>query len=265
MRRLFHGEDRQAEARIAEVRRIVGEEEAATFTLGLDVPELDVRRGYAAWSTTYDRPGNPLLVVEQPVVWRIIDGLGPGRALDVACGTGRHSGRLAERGHAVVGVDMSAEMLLAARRAVPSGRFVEGDVRALPFPTGAFDAAVCALALGHLPALNGAVGELARVVRPGGRVVLSTLHPVASVIGGEAFFQAADGTSAFVREHEHLHGDFLRAFATAGLTVADCHEPRFGPEEVAMQGFASEMVPEAAEAAYLDLPAALVWDLVRRA
>jgi hypothetical protein len=122
-RTLVEGGDETAEARIDEVRRIVGED--GTYGLGTDVPELDPRTGYARWSATYDRPGNPLISVEQPVVWALLDALPRGHALDAACGTGRHAAHLAELGHEVTGVDGSPEMLEIARARDPSTRFLE--------------------------------------------------------------------------------------------------------------------------------------------
>lgn len=261
-RHLLDGDDDTAAARIDEVRRIVSDEEAPTFGLGIDVPELDPRAGYARWSETYDRPGNPLISIEQPAVRHLLDALPPGSALDAACGTGRHAAHLVERGHAVIGVDGSPDMLDRARARVPGARFIEGDLRALPLDDRDVDLAVCALALGHFDEISSPIAELARVVRPGGHVVLSDLHPVASAIGGQALFRAADGSMAFVRERLHLHGDYLDAFAVAGLEVRRCIEPRFGPAEAAMQQPAAGF-EEATSDAFVGLPAALVWLLAR--
>src|SRR5205823_724102 len=70
MRHVFE-DDTSAEARINEIRDIVcgGDE---VYDLGVDVSEADARAGYARWSGTYDNPGNPLISVEQPVVWTLI-------------------------------------------------------------------------------------------------------------------------------------------------------------------------------------------------
>jgi SAM-dependent methyltransferase len=263
-RHLLEGDDATAEARIDEVRRIVGSTEESTFGLGADVPELDPRAGYARWAATYDRPGNPLISVEQPVVWALLDDLPVGRALDAACGTGRHAAQLVELGHEVTGVDGSPEMLDLARTRVPQARFLEGDLHDLPVEDGEFDLAVCALALGHCDDLRTPVAELTRAVRPGGQVVLSDLHPAMSVAGGQALFETTDGSLAFVREHVHLHGEYLHAFGHSGLDVVRCLEPRFGPDEAAMQGMAAQFVPEATRAAFVGLPAALIWQLERR-
>ena len=85
-----------------------------------------------------------------------------------------------------------------------------------------------------------------------------------SALGAAAYFQAADGSSAFMRNHRHLHSAYLDAFADCGLRVRRCIEPPFGPGEVALQAIAMHFVPGAAEGAYLGLPGALVWDLARR-
>jgi ubiquinone/menaquinone biosynthesis C-methylase UbiE len=263
LRGLLTGTDEAAHRRIDEVRRIVADAEADTFALGADVPARDVGDGYARWSQTYDEPGNPLIAAEQAVVWSLLDELAPGRALDAACGTGRHARRLLERGHAVIGVDATPEMLMRARERVPGARFERGDLRDLPLEEASVDLAVCALALEHLEDLTLPIAELARVVRPGGQVIVSDIHPVLSAIGGAPFFRAADGTSAYVRGHPHSHADYLDALAAAGLSLRRCVEPRFTRSEVEMQQPAAAFVPEAAEAAYLDLPAALIWDVVK--
>jgi ubiquinone/menaquinone biosynthesis C-methylase UbiE len=259
MRELFTGSDEAAGRRIDEVRRILSDGE--TFDRASDVPELDVTGGYARWSTTYDAPGNPLVSAEQPAVWALLDAAEPGRALDAACGTGRHARRLIERGHNVTGLDATPEMLARARDAVPEAEYVLADLNALPFEDSSFDLAVCALALAHAERLAPPLAELGRVVRPGGRVIVSDIHPILSELGGVAYFVDAAGVSGFVRGYRHAHGDYLDAFAAAGLHVERCIEPRFGRAEAEMQQPAASFVPEATSAAFLDLPAAVVWEL----
>jgi ubiquinone/menaquinone biosynthesis C-methylase UbiE len=78
---------------------------------------------------------------------QIIDAVAPGDALDAACGTGRYAEYLAGRGHRVVGVDSSPDMLARARARVPSGEFVLGDLRRLPLPDSSVDLIVSGLAL----------------------------------------------------------------------------------------------------------------------
>jgi ubiquinone/menaquinone biosynthesis C-methylase UbiE len=261
MRRLFEDDGFAAE-RIEEIQRIVcGEDEV--YQLGVDVPIVDAGRGYARWSETYDNPGNPLIELEQPVVWSIIEQVPAGAALDAACGTGRHARRLVQLGHDVVGVDGSPEMLEKAARSLPEAVFREGDLCSLPLEPASVDFVVCALALEHVADLSSAIAELSRVLRPGGRMVLSDLHPAAVALGGAAYFQDAGGSAGVVRGYGHLHGDYLRAFEQVGLHVRQCLEPSFGPDEAAMQGPASSFIPQATAAAYVGVPGALIWDIDR--
>lgn len=95
--------------------------------------------------------------------------------LDVACGTGivaRTAVPLVTPGGRVVGVDVNEAMLTVARRVAPDIDFRTGDASALPFPADEFDVAVCQMALMFFPDRVGAVGEMRRVVAPGGTVAL---------------------------------------------------------------------------------------------
>ncbi len=105
-----------------------------------------------------------------------------GDLLDVPCGFGRHAIPLAEAGYRVVGVDRAQPLLDEARRRAGGGRWpklVHGDYRKLPFPDASFDAAVCLFSsLGYLgdEEDTNALAEIARVLRPGGRLVIEIFH-----------------------------------------------------------------------------------------
>jgi SAM-dependent methyltransferase len=235
LRGLFSASDEEAERRIGEVREILTGEAAERFSDAAEVPSVDVESGYERWSSTYDAPGNPLISAEQPAVWELLESAARGRALDAACGTGRHALRLAELGHEVVGVDGSPAMLAQAKRKVPSGTFVHGDLCAVPLEDDDADLTVCALALEHLEDLRPPIAELARVTRSGGTVIISESHPVLRAIGGVPYFEDATGAGGVVRSHKHGHGDYLAAFAVAGIEVRRCIEVPFGREQGAMQ------------------------------
>jgi demethylmenaquinone methyltransferase / 2-methoxy-6-polyprenyl-1,4-benzoquinol methylase len=98
-----------------------------------------------------------------------------GRALDVATGTGDLAVELARRVEPdgeVVGSDFSEEMLALARRKAPALRFEWGNALELPYETGTFDAATVGFGARNFSDLERGLGEMARVVRPGGRVVV---------------------------------------------------------------------------------------------
>jgi SAM-dependent methyltransferase len=99
---------------------------------------------------------------------------GSERAVDSGCGTGALAIALAPLVREVVGVDLDEERLEAARRLAPANvTFVTGDAAALPFAFGSFDLAGCFRVLHHARRPELVVSELARVVRPGGRILLA--------------------------------------------------------------------------------------------
>src|SRR5688572_20261198 len=159
LRGLVDGTQQDMTARIEEIKNIVAKLDEEPYSFGLDVPELDPKSGYAAWSASYDRGYNPLIAAEQPTVERLVAELPPGRALDAACGTGRHSRHLAQR-HSVIGVDASPDMLAVASTTVGDGSFVLGDLLSVPLRDESVDLVVCSLALTHVTDLAGAFAEL---------------------------------------------------------------------------------------------------------
>jgi len=94
------------------------------------------------------------------------------RALDVATGTGDLAVALRAAGAEVVGCDFSEEMLERARRKEPSARFEWADALDLPYEDDSFDAATVGFGARNFSDLGRGLGEMARVVRPGGRVVV---------------------------------------------------------------------------------------------
>jgi demethylmenaquinone methyltransferase / 2-methoxy-6-polyprenyl-1,4-benzoquinol methylase len=117
-----------------------------------------------------DRRWRRLAVRE--VVW-------PGdRVLDVCCGTGDLAIEAERRGGRVVGLDFSQRMLERARKKSGTIEWVRGDALALPFVDGEFDAATVGFGVRNLDDLGLGLRELARVLRPGGRVaVLEITRP----------------------------------------------------------------------------------------
>ncbi|HZR81421.1 MAG TPA: class I SAM-dependent methyltransferase [Candidatus Binatia bacterium] len=252
--------------RVDEIHRMSGAPGELPMSLTIDIREHGVADGYARWSETYDAAPNPLIRVEQPVVRAMIDRVPAGAALDAACGTGRHTAYLVERGHRAIGVDATPEMLARARERVPGAEFREGTLERLPVETATIDLAVCSLALTHVPDPTRAIAEIARVLGPGGRFVLSDFHPMMLLLGGGGFFVATDGTAGNVRSYAHLPSRYLAAFRAAGLEVVDCVEPAIEEQDLAaLSGGMESLAAEAFRGAWIGMPNAIVWELVRRA
>jgi SAM-dependent methyltransferase len=150
---------------------------------------------YAKYRTSYGADlfdtiasyARPTAVVPTPVVPTFMVGnVGPTfmvgheninlRALDLGCGTGLSAAGLIERGFAVTGIDIAAEMLEQARQSVKGeSAFYEGRAEALPFADAAFGLVTCAQAF-HWFDFDQSFAEIARVLRPGGAVALFWKH-----------------------------------------------------------------------------------------
>jgi demethylmenaquinone methyltransferase / 2-methoxy-6-polyprenyl-1,4-benzoquinol methylase len=96
----------------------------------------------------------------------------PAKALDVATGTGDLAIALRDRGAEVVGVDFAEKMLEIARKKAPAIEFKTGNALALEFPDNEFDAATVGFGARNFDDLDRGLSEMARVVKPGGRVVV---------------------------------------------------------------------------------------------
>jgi ubiquinone/menaquinone biosynthesis C-methylase UbiE len=117
--------------------------------------------------------------IEHALVLTLVGSLAGKRVLDVCCGDGVLAIAAAARGAQVTGVDISQGMLdVAKERAASQGvvlRLQQADARALPFPDASFDVALAMTSLCMVTDAEAAVKEMARVVVPGGRVVIGEL------------------------------------------------------------------------------------------
>ena len=189
--------------------------------------EMGLSEGYAKWAPEYDAEANPLIPLEEPVVLELIGDVAGKDVLDAACGTGRYAFLLAQSGARVCGLDASEEMLAEARRkAEQLGLSVDlrlGDVARLPFSDDSFDLAICALAFCHLPDIRPAVAELARVLRPRGRLIVSDFHPFCLLVGWRTALHRPEATYC-IENHLHLTEGYVRTLLDAGFTLTDLRE-----------------------------------------
>lgn len=121
-----------------------------------------------------------------------------GRVLDLGCAFGFATRMLRRRGYDTVGVDGSARYIAQATRADPQGTYLVADASHVPLPDAAFDGTLCLDVLEHLPDERGALAEAARLLRPGGTLVLSVPHR--GLLGG---LDSLNLYAAFVRATHH--------------------------------------------------------------
>jgi ubiquinone/menaquinone biosynthesis C-methylase UbiE len=254
------------QARLSEIRALL--DSADQLGEGAWTRPITAEEGYRAWARRYDQPGNGLIDLEQPVVRTILDGLPPGLALDAACGTGRHAQHLVSLGYSMIGVDSSPEMLAVAKAKLPGAEFRAGDLRHLPVPDQHVDVVVCALALEHVPDLAPVLAEFARVLRPGGHLVISdsrTDRPVVMALPG--------GDFGYLPYRRHLTSDYLAAALPLGFEVRGCEEPCLPSPAIDPSARPSTVPPDhpsdiwslwpwcpaAVNAVYRDSPILIIW------
>jgi malonyl-CoA O-methyltransferase len=217
-----------------------------------------VREGYDRWAAVYDHDANPLPALEEPHVRQAAGDVRGLDVLDLGCGTGRHALWLGAAGARVTALDFSEGMLEKAR-AKPGNegvRFVVHDLHApLPFPGASFDLVVSGLVLEHLRELSGVCGEAHRVLRPGGKAVLSAMHPAMFLRGSQArFTDPVSGQVVQPGSVKHQLSDFVMAAVRAGFHLENVAE--YAPDAA----FAS-LYPRAEK--YIDWPMLVILKLRR--
>ncbi len=134
----------------------------------------ELRRRYDSTAYLYDRRYRDIQGKKYEAIAPYI--AGGGAVLDVGCGTGMFLPRLAGEASFVVGVDLSAQMLRKVGELANVSGLVQADADHLPFCDDSFDAVVAVTLLQNAPDPGRTVQELARVTRPGGTVVVTTLR-----------------------------------------------------------------------------------------
>jgi len=179
---------------------------------------------------------------ERPAMIGLAGDVDGRRILDAGCGSGPLSAALCERGASVTGFDSSPAMVdLAERRLGQDVRLLVADLgEPLPFADGAFDDVVASLVLHYLADWTDPLAELRRILKPGGRLLLSVNHPMVypAVNPGTNYFALAQWsgqytfgghTTELTFWHRPLHA-MTDAFTNAGFRLSVISEPSISPE-----------------------------------
>jgi malonyl-CoA O-methyltransferase len=183
---------------------------------------------YERWARSYaPAPHNPLMRAEQQAMLAHWPSVAGKRTLDLACGSGRYARLLAQHGASqVVAVDFSAAML----QRVLTGARVRASMMRLPFRPSAFDVVIAGLAIGHAPDVHAWMHEVARVLSPGGTLLYSDFHPLASQAGQTRAFKDENGQRWILPHYCHDVATQCLAAAAAGLSIEVVCEVRIGIE-----------------------------------
>lgn len=185
-------------------------------TTARPAPVLESVQAYARWAATYPpHAHNPLMQAEEAVMRALMPPLEGSTILDLAGGTGRYGLIAQTLGAAtIIELDNSPHMLKA--NALPLRAI--STMEAIPLTSASIDGVICALAIGHVRNIRPAFREIARILKPGGWALISDVHPLIALTGGQRTFQAGGDTFA-VEHHVHLYADIHLAAAETGLTI----------------------------------------------
>ena len=197
---------------------------------------LSVEEGYDRWSEVYDTDGNPLFVLEGPIVRGWLGDVASRRVADVGCGTGRHTHWMAEAGARVVALDLSGGMMARAVGRGGTGQvlFCRHELPTpLPLGDDSCDHLVFALVAEHIEQIAEVCADFRRVLVPGGSFIFTALHPAMNLAGITArFFDPNDGGEVRVAAHQHTYADYVMAILNAGFRITDIVE-RKGDKQTA--------------------------------
>jgi SAM-dependent methyltransferase len=179
-----------------------------------------------------------------PALRELLPEPGTGLVIDVGCGEGRASRELRELGYrVVVGVERSPTLAGAAVAACPATPVLLADAAAMPFADRSADLVVACMSLLDIDDFEGAVSEIGRVLRPGGRLCMAVVHPFLSAEDEETMHTASfrfsrpyleprryvdrverDGlTMTFTSMHRPLSG-YTSALLANGLVISGLTE-----------------------------------------
>jgi SAM-dependent methyltransferase len=208
-----------------------------------------IAEGYAAENET----SLPNAYYERPAMLELAGDVTGRRILDAGCGSGPLFSALRDRGAIVTGIDASAGMLELARRRLGADADlrVADLARPLPFPDGVFDDVIASLVLHYLEDWGPTLAELRRVLRPGGRLLVSVDHPFVITLmrhmAGEkpSYFGTRNRIEEWTMGGQTAQMSFwdrplhamTEAFTAAGFRISVISEPPFVPE-------ARELFPE---------------------
>ena len=187
---------------------------------------ISTRDAYRDWAEIYDSNDNRTRDLDALVLRGAELPLDGARVVEFGAGTGKNTVYLAERAGNVLALDLSPEMLARARERMIAShvRFVEHDItQTWPADDATADVAVGNLVLEHIDDLAPVFAEAARVLKPGGTLFISELHPDRQARGSQARF-SRNGQDTRVEAYVHTVSDYVTGAEAAGLVLTGINE-----------------------------------------
>jgi cytosine/adenosine deaminase-related metal-dependent hydrolase/ubiquinone/menaquinone biosynthesis C-methylase UbiE len=191
---------------------------------------------FDTWAQVYDEQPNPLLMLEQRFLARMLPGVGGLDVLDAGCGTGRWLQLLAShRPASLIGVDASPQMLRRASAKLGTASTLRlGSCVALPAQNATADLVLASFVLSYIESVEAFARELHRVARPGAAVFLTDMHPDTAISCNWKRSFKVNGTEEHLQTKGHSLRQITNIFQACGFELLTCIEPSFGSQEKMM-------------------------------
>jgi cytosine/adenosine deaminase-related metal-dependent hydrolase/SAM-dependent methyltransferase len=191
------------------------------------------RDGYRLASHVYDAEPNPILSLEQRFLARLLPPVAGLDVVDLGCGTGRWLAQLSSQApRSLVGVDFSPEMLAQAKHKLGDvAKWVVADCSDLPFPRSSADLILCSFLVSYVQDLAKFAEQVRRLLRSGGVIFITDLHPATtSKLGWRRGFHV-DGSFIDIATYSRPIQQILSPFENLGIQADAVLEPQFGDSE----------------------------------
>jgi cytosine/adenosine deaminase-related metal-dependent hydrolase/ubiquinone/menaquinone biosynthesis C-methylase UbiE len=194
---------------------------------------LSAVAGYRAWANSYDRDLNPMLALEKRFLETLLPPVAGLEVVDLGCGTGRWLEIFAAmQPGSLLGVDSSVEMLEVARGKLGgSARFAQADCADVSFESCSADLLLCNFVLSYIEDAGAFLAKVRKMVRAGGSVFITDLHPETS---SRLNWRRGVRVDEEFREIQTFHRSLQAVVAlceSANFCVNVCLEPRFEEAE----------------------------------
>jgi SAM-dependent methyltransferase len=178
----------------------------------------------SAWIAGQDAGERVRTMLLDPVMLRLAGDVVGAHVLDLGCGEGRFSRMLGERGAHAVGIDPIAPMIEAARSRDARGHYVRAGAEALPFRDANFDLVVSYITLVDIVLFREAIAECARVLVPGGRLLVANLGFTSCALPGREWARDENGRKLH-KQIDNYASEFRQVLAWSGIRIANWHRP----------------------------------------
>jgi cytosine/adenosine deaminase-related metal-dependent hydrolase/ubiquinone/menaquinone biosynthesis C-methylase UbiE len=188
------------------------------------------------WAKVYDTQSNPLLLLEERIAPSLLPTISGKHILDIGCGTGRWLQRLeALLPASLIGTDCSAAMLERAREKImPATCLHQCDSSSTPGDEASHDLILASFLLSYVEDLQAFARECARVLKPGGHILISDMHPVTAIERSWTRSFHLEGTKVSIAAHSRSLAEIIATFNRSGFELNTLAEPSFAIQERAI-------------------------------